>query len=87
MAALVVSAEEEERVRIPDLQRPEVEHALRKAWSAGGMIDQIRVYLEAEISSIYVVAEEKVSGRCGVAADFEEFHQVKLCLCVRNRKT
>jgi hypothetical protein len=38
------------------------------------MIAKVRVYLEAEISSIYVVAEEEVSGRCGVAADFEEFH-------------
>lgn len=34
-------------------------------------------YLNAEVSSIYIVSEEQVSGTAGGSAHFEELHQVK----------
>lgn len=79
MSTFVVSTEEEQCIGIPDLQRPEVQDALPIDDQNGKLsMDQSSAYLNAEVSTIDIVPEEKISGICRAASNLKQFHQVEL---------
>ena len=78
MAALVVAAQEEEGVGVPDLERPEVEHALPSRLAVSRWAPGEDAYFNREVSTIDVVTEEEVPSISGASPDFEKFHQVVL---------
>jgi hypothetical protein len=59
MSAFMISPEEEDGIRVPDLERPEVENTL-----------------DAKVTSINIISQEKVSGSGGIAANLEKFHKI-----------
>lgn len=74
MPALVVPSQKPQRVRVPNLQGPEVQNALRQLDqrdSRLGVTD-----LNAKITSVDVVAQKQVPCIDRVAADLEQLHQV-----------
>lgn len=75
MTALVVSSEQPKRVRIPDLQRPEVQNALKlSAYAMESRYPASDLY--TEVSAIDVVAQEQVTCFSGIATHFEELHEI-----------
>ncbi len=76
VATLVVSSKQPQRLRVPNLQRPQVENTLNS--SALAVIRQAGTYLNTEVSSIDVVTEEEVTSICGIAANLEQLHQVEI---------
>jgi hypothetical protein len=72
MTAFVIAPEEPERIWIPNLQRPKIQDALRiRRRKRDG-----QVYFNGKISSIHIVAKEKISRFRRVAAHLEEFHEI-----------
>lgn len=58
VSAFMVSTKQPECVRIPDLQRPEIQHTLRGVSAASSRLLRPVTYLNTEITSINVVSEE-----------------------------
>lgn len=75
MTTLVVSSEQPKRIRVPDLQRPEVQNALRPS-TICHMVPRQMSHLYTKVAAINVVAQEKIACLCGVATDFEQLHEV-----------
>lgn len=63
MTAFVVTPQQPKRIRVPDLQCPEVEDALWSKTVRGNMLDAARkqrTHLNTEITTVDVVAQKQV---------------------------
>ena len=94
MAALVVAAEKEEGIGVPNLETPQVEHALQHTGNVSSQHSLFRRYpswkrwgrkakeegthLYGEVATVDVVTQEEVARIGGVASDLKELHQVEL---------
>ena len=85
MPALVVAAQKVERVWVVDLERPQVEHALRGPKQARScqsaqrrQVARRAAYLDTVVAAVDIVAEEEVARVGRVAADLKQLHQVEL---------
>jgi hypothetical protein len=81
MSALVVPAQKEQAVRIPDFERPQVKHAL----SASGVRlecqsrnEGSQTHLDAEVPPVDIISQEQISCIRRTSAHFEQLHQVIL---------
>ncbi|SRR6266404_2420123 len=79
MPAFVVAAEEEDGIRVPDLERPQIEYTLHSRLDkAADVIRSLWTHLDAEVPSINIISQEKISGSGGIPANLEKFHKVIL---------
>jgi hypothetical protein len=76
MATFVIASEQPKGVWVPDLERPQIQHALRV--SAKYQRPVRRPYLNAEVSSVHVVSKKQVSCLRWVSSDLEQLHQVEV---------
>ena len=85
VSALVVSAEEEERVGVADFEAIQVEQTLQRYRFPGmsgsdGERWVKKTHLDAEVTSVNIISEEDVAGFGGFASNFKEFHEIELRL-------
>lgn len=73
----MVSSKQPEGIRIPNLERPQVEDALSRVNENSTPLLR-KTNLNAEITTINVVTEKKISSVCRIPANFKKFHQVKV---------
>ena len=81
MSTFMITAQEEKGVRIPDLKGPQVQHTLEFPVSALIPTKKMTIEeadLDTKISSVNIIAQEKISSFCWTPSNFEQFHQVIL---------
>lgn len=79
MPAFMVSSQQPQGVRIPNLQRPKVEHTLaHHQLPPIQSVVRRNTHLDAKVAAIHIVAEEEVSSFSRITANLEKLHQVEI---------